>query len=379
MRPALAPPPPAATTVVVLVLEGEYRLTAAVLFCLSRDPRVAVHVVSREAASPFRYSRYVRSHHHLARPAFDASFLAFAQVVATRTHAQVLLPIDVEGMRFALAHRRQLEAVVRVLPLPSAATYEIAADKSQLACFMEEHSLPGPRTITDLGPGLPARLAALPFPVLLKPTEGAGGQGIRLFHDAPTLLECVAQLPPARYIIQTYLEGYDIDCNVLYKDGKLVAYSVQRGLVANADRYAPTQAIEFVENAAVLAVVDKLMTALRWNGVAHLDLRYDAATQRINVIEINPRFWLTVVGSAVTARVNFPVLACRATLGLPLAPPAFALGRYIPFPDFVKYKYATRGPDKVPFSLRDTSLLGFLGDPLPKLLRLLNPRRVRVE
>jgi predicted ATP-grasp superfamily ATP-dependent carboligase len=380
MRPTLAPPPLAATTVVVLVLEGEYRLTAAVLFCLSRDQRVAVHLVSREAASPFRYSRYVRSHHHLARPSFDASFLAFAQVVATRTHAQVLLPVDVEGMRFALAYRRQLEAVVQVLPLPSSEAYEIAADKSRLACFMQQHNLPGPRTITDLGHDLPAQLAALPFPVLLKPTEGAGGQGIRLFHDAPTLLACVAQLPPdAHYIIQTYLEGYDIDCNVLYKDGKLVAYSVQRGLVANADTYAPTQAIEFVENAAVLAVVDKLMTALRWNGVAHLDLRYDAATQQLNVIEINPRFWLTVVGSAVTARVNFPVLACRATLGLPLAPPAFALGRYIPFTNFLKYKYATRAKDKVPFTLRDTSLLGFLGDPLPKLICWLSPQRVRME
>jgi hypothetical protein len=35
--------------------------------------------------------------------------------------------------------------------------------------------------------------------------------------------------------------------------------------------------------------------------------------------------------------------------------------------------------NKVPFTLRDTSLLGFVGDPLPKLICLLSPGRVRLE
>ena len=364
----------------VLVLEGEYRLTAAVLFCLSRQPELRIHMVSRDAASPFRYSRYVRSHHHFTRPQFDADFVSFIHLVAGRTGAQVLLPVDVEGMRFAIAHRRALAAVLRVLPLPGAAAYEIAADKSLLASFMQQHGLPGPCTITDLAHRLPEQLAALRFPVLLKPTDGAGGRGILRFQAAPELLAYVDHLPPGgHYVIQTYLEGYDIDCNVLYEDGRLVAYSIQRGLVENADIYAPTQAIEFVQNAAVLAVVDRLMTALGWNGVAHLDLRYDAATGHINVIEINPRFWLTVVGSAVAAKVNFPALACHAALGEAVAPPAFALGRYIPFANFLKYKYASKAKNKVPFTWHDTSLLGFLGDPLPKLICLLSPGRVRLE
>ena len=364
----------------VLVLEGEYRLTAAVLFCLSRAPEVVIHLVSHEAGSPFRYSRYVRSHHHLARPALDAEFLAFVTQLVGRVSAQVLLPVDVEGMRFAIAQRAALEAVVRVLPLPSADAYEIAADKSLLASFMQQHHIPGPQSITDLGADLPAQLAGLRFPVLLKPTDGAGGRGILLFQEARELLAYVAGLPPGgKYLIQTYLEGYDIDCNVLYQDGRRLAHSIQRGLLAAASAYAPTQAIEFVQNCAVLAVVDRLMGALRWNGVAHLDLRYDAVSEEINVIEINPRFWLTVVGSAVKAKINFPVLACRAALGQPVAEAPFALGRYIPFTNFLKYKYASRAPNKVPFTFRDTSLLGFLGDPLPKLICMLSPQRVRLD
>ena len=365
---------------IVLVLEGEYRLTAAVLFCLRLRKGVVIHVVSREATSPFRYSRYVASHHCQPGPEFDAAFVDFARQVAEHTGAQVLLPVDVEGMRFVIAHRAALEAVVPVVPLPGAAAYEVAADKSLLAAFMRRHQVPGPATLTSIGPHLAGQLAHLRFPVLLKPTDGAGGQGIVLFETAAGLLAHVATLPPGgQYIVQTYLEGYDIDCNVLCRDGQLLAHSIQRGLLGAATAYAPTQAIEFVRDHAVLAVVCQLMAALHWNGVAHLDLRYDAATRQVNVIEINPRFWLTVVGSAVKAKVNFPVLACLAALGRPIAQEPFALGRYIPFVNFLKYKYASRAKNKVPFTFGDTSLLGFLGDPLPKLICLLSPGRVRVE
>ena len=369
---------------VVLVLEGEYRLTAAVLFCLSLREKLVIHLVSRDATSPFRYSRYVRAHHCQAGPALGPAFVAFALRVAGRTGAQVLLPVDVEGMRFAIAHRAALETGLRVLPLPGAAAYEVAADKSLLAAFMRRHGVPGPATLTDLRQDLAGQLAALRFPVLLKPTAGAGGQGIVRFEDAAGLLAHVAALPPGgEYVVQTYLEGYDIDCNVLCQDGQVLAHSIQRGLLGAACAYAPTQAIEFVQDGPVLAVVRQLMAALRWNGVAHLDLRYDAAAQAVNVIEINPRFWLTVVGSAVKARVNFPVLGCLAALGRPLerplGPVPFALGRYIPFVNFLRYKYASRAKNKVPFTFDDTSLLGFLGDPLPKLICLLSPGRVRME
>ena len=379
-RPAALPVPARPDRLTVLVLEGEYRLTGAELLCLSRQPGVRVHLLTRDARSPYRFSSCVRTAYVAPANLPDASLATFAGEVAAATGAEVLLPVDVEGMRFAIAHREALEAVVRVLPLPSAAAYEVAADKSLLAAFMRRHGVPGPPTLTDIRHNLAGQLAGLRFPVLLKPTDGAGGQGIVLFQEAAGLLAHVATLPPGgQYIVQTYLEGYDIDCNVLCRNGQVLAHSIQRGLLGAATDYAPTQAIEFVRNRAVLAVVSQLLAALRWSGVAHLDLRYDAATRQVNVIEINPRFWLTVVGSAVKARVNFPVLACLAALGRPLEQGPFALGRYIPFVNFLKYKYASRAKNKVPFTFGDTSLLGFLGDPLPKLICLLRPGQVRME
>ena len=274
--------------------------------------------------------------------------------------------------RFAIAQRPALETALRVLPLPTAAYYEIATDKGLLAAFMQCHRIPAPDTIADIQTNLAAKLARFRFPVLLKPIDGAGGRGIVKYASAEALLAAVAALPAgSRYIVQHCLEGYDIDCNVLYHNGRLVAHSIQKGLVPTGGEYAPTEAIEFVRDDAVLAVVDRLMRALHWNGVAHLDLRYDYGDHQVKVIEINTRFWLTVVGSALTARVNFPALACLVAAGRPAAAAPFALGRYIPFASFWKLRYGQRErrPGDIRFDWRDTSVRAFLSDPLTKLYR----------
>ncbi|TGE17333.1 ATP-grasp domain-containing protein [Hymenobacter elongatus] len=360
-------------TLTVLVLESNYRLTGAVLFCLCRQKGVVVHLLSRNSASPYRFSRYVRKHHCFSPEKSDAEFLAYTREVAENTQAEVFLPIDVAGMRFTIAHRQQLAAFLRVLPLPESAAYEIATDKSKLGAFMQARGIPAPDTILDVRRNLAAQLEGFRFPVLLKPVDGIGGGGIELFQDAETLRRAVAALPAAsNYVIQNCIEGYDIDCNVLYHKGKLVAYSIQKGILPAVSTYAPTEAIEFVRNEAVLDVVHRVMSALNWSGVAHLDLRYDTQARQMKVIEINTRFWLTVVGSAVRATMNFPVLACRAALGQQIPPASFTLGRYIPFANFLRYKLLGRGPNKIPFSWQDTTIRGWLGDPLPKLHHLLH-------
>ncbi len=358
----------------VLVLEGDFHLTMAVLFCLSRQPGFRIHMVSRVPHSPFRFSRYLDSHQFFSPAKSEAEFVAFIGHVVAETETRVLLPIDVPGMRLVIAHRDELAKVVRVLPLPCTEAYETATDKSRLAVFMQAHGIPAPDTILDIRNNLPAKLESFRFPVLLKPVEGAGGRGITRYETAGALLSAVAALPPTgNYLIQNCLAGYDIDCNVLYEDGRLVAYSIQKGLVpALSSAYAPTEAIEFVRSRAVLTVVNELMSALHWSGVAHIDLRYDEHTDQMRVIEINTRFWLTVVGSAITAQVNFPVLACLTTLGQHLEPGPSQLGRYIPLARLLAYRWhQPRAAAPIRFPLRDISIWALLGDPLPRLYRLL--------
>ena len=57
------------------------------------------------------------------------------------------------------------------------------------------------------------------------------------------------------------------------------------------------------------------MQTLNWSGVANVDVRFDYKTKQCMVLEINPRFWLSVEASEI-AGVNFPYLYCLSSLNL---------------------------------------------------------------
>ena len=106
--------------------------------------------------------------------------------------------------------------------------------------------------------------------------------------------------------------------------------------------------------------------ALRWNGVANLDMLRCAATGATMVLEINPRYWATLLGS-VHARVNFPYLACLAALGHPFPPTKSQPITYADQSTAIKQmlKKMTGRPHLAGLKLRNTALWTSLTDPLP--------------
>ena len=63
-----------------------------------------------------------------------------------------------------------------------------------------------------------------------------------------------------------------------------------------------------------MTVANKLVHELGWSGVANIDMRYDARHKIPMVLELNGRYWFSLLGS-LNAGVNFPLLACEMCLG----------------------------------------------------------------
>jgi predicted ATP-grasp superfamily ATP-dependent carboligase len=61
-------------------------------------------------------------------------------------------------------------------------------------------------------------------------------------------------------------------------------------------------------------VAERLIRELGWSGVANIDMRLDAGHKIPLVLEINGRYWFTLLG-ALNAGINFPLLACEMCLG----------------------------------------------------------------
>jgi len=80
-------------------------------------------------------------------------------------------------------------------------------------------------------------------------------------------------------------------------------------------KYRAAVGIEFVYDERVVQVVERLMRLLNWSGVAHIDLRFDQDEDEIKVIEINGRYWGSLLGS-LNAGINFPALAVQCCNGV---------------------------------------------------------------
>lgn len=316
----------------VLIIDGESEHSLKVLRCLAHAPRVKVHVLSSVLRTRIRWSRHYASfHHHNHAYDDEEHYLEEIGIVARREKVKVLLPVDDPSVRFTAKHRAALEEFAKITPVPELGTFETANDKWLLGDFMQRQGIPTPKTIPCArSTGFGQRLDEMTFPVLLKPTRGRGGEGIRQFddsHSLKTFLEGNHE-DPSPYIIQNTVQGHDIDCSVLCEEGQVLAHTIQKTVIPNPLRFSPALSIEFVLHDEVLQVVGKLVAALRLTGVVHFDLIVDEADQRVKVLEINTRYWSSLMGS-FTMGVNFPYLSCLAALNRPLPPVGYRCGRYI--------------------------------------------------
>jgi predicted ATP-grasp superfamily ATP-dependent carboligase len=361
----------------ILVLEGGYKLTSTLLFCIAQSKDFDIHFLSRTEKSPFRYSRYVKSHHYFPAEKPVMEFIGFAERVTKKTNSKVLLPIDAEGMHFIIEYKKEFSAFINPALTAHLGDYDTAADKGKLAEFLIRENIPCPPTIVNLQENLEEQLDNFKFPVLLKPTDGEGGKRIT-FHDTKEdVLKFIRENNIGeKYIIQTLINGYDIDCNVLYKEGKLQYYSIQKGVSTGENGYKPATAIEFVKDERVIEVVDKMMSKLNWSGVAHIDLRFDEDEQKMKIIEINTRFWLTIIGSILVTKINFAELIVKLTLGLPTPTQnGYPTGRYIAFVDYLEAKFSKNTTTK--FRFKETTAKYVLGDLGPKLYLMASNEAVR--
>lgn len=321
---------PPQRSILLLQLGSDTGLALLVARCLGRWTGTRVHLFNHGRSSA-RHSRHVATN-WVVPPASGPGVAAELLLRALeQTKADVLLPVDQEAIRFAHACRLRLPARTRLAPGPAMAALDRADDKQALAVLLEELRIPCPRTVAiTVGSDPRDALRELRFPVLLKPTRLSGGRGIRQFDTLSDLVDHVGRHQPLAdaSIVQEYQPGLDLGCNVLCQSGRILAHTLQRSFLPPARPYQMPAGIEFVRDDAILAMVARLVRALDWSGVANIDLRYEESTGTAYVLEINPRFWGSLLGSLAVG-VNFPELACRVALGQELPELEYRPGRFI--------------------------------------------------
>lgn len=354
----------------VLFIDADGELPLSVARCLAQHSGIKLHVFSRYNQTLLRYSKYVDSYHS-GRVENDQQRIEKIQESVKKTSADIIMAVREPSIRFMSEHRTTLEKIAYLMPLPELNDFDEVVDKWRLSQLLVNHGIPGPATILYTDDNQFAKsLDKFAFPVLLKPTRGGAGDQILSFKRKEELINFLSRNKKYanKFIIQSFIDGFDIDCSVLARDGEILAYTIQKGIILR--KFAYSSGIEFVHHPQTLETAKRIVSSTNWTGVAHFDFRYDNADKQIKLVDFNARFWNTVAGSLVVG-VNFPYLAIKTALGQNFPIPGYNSGKFIMrqaiFGQIVKNLVSK---PRVHFKYRETELKFVFSDPMPEIKKI---------
>lgn len=358
------------TPISVLVPDGEHELSLRVLRCLAYAPNIKVTVLSQDAWAPIRFSCHHCGFVDHAVDTFDDKRVEAIRDAAKKARADIILPVALPCTRLIAEYSQEFVNVSSLPPLASKSLIDTFSDKWQFSQVLEGIGVPYPRSVEATSDELAgSRYAPLRFPVIVKARNGASGDGIRICRDEQQLRSFLrAQEKPDQFLVQEFISGPDIDCSVLAQDGKILAQTTQLGIIPSSKPFKPPAAVQFVYKDEVREIVEHLVRSTGWSGVCHFDFVYDEEKKEPKLLEANPRYWRSVLGSLV-AGVNFPYLACKTTKGERYPLPSYREVRYSkPEEGLGLWLRSMMGERQKISRLDETGIPFILKDPLPEIV-----------
>ncbi len=363
----------------VLIPDGESHILIHVVNCLAQIKGLKIYVMSNMKYLPMRYSRYIHHYSYYPKAETDTEWIANINKELERFSIDLVMPIFETGIRTVIKYQNLITPQNKLGLLPALTNFNTAINKGLLDAHLVKHELPRPVSVI-VEPGQAYNTSKITYPALVKPMEGfGGGQGIHVFKDKTALKHYFdTNAFTYSYLIQDYIEGYDIDCSVLCKDGEILAYTIQKGNLMGKSKFKPQVGLEFVEEPKLYEVVKKLMESLNWSGVAHIDMRYDKQDNQFKVIEVNTRFWVSLDASLI-ANVNFPHLYCLASQGKRFEMPKCKRVTYLNLKGVVKCVRKNIGfMFRITYLLQQTSLKFAVKDPVPMLYKIISRTKNKI-
>ena len=190
---------------------------------------------------------------------------------------------------------------IQCFPCSNAEALDTLHNKWRFAEICRQHSIPTPTTIllesvNQLEEGL---FDEVGFPLIVKPLAGGGGHGVVRLNSYKSLLEYVKKNAPGSQfplIAQSFIPGQNIDISILATDGQILCSTVQSWINKGI--------LEFTSNPDLYDIATRIIQELNYDGLAHFDMRIDARTDKVYVLECNPRAWNTIAAS-MWQGVNF--------------------------------------------------------------------------
>jgi predicted ATP-grasp superfamily ATP-dependent carboligase len=243
----------------------------------------------------------------------------------------ILIPVTDFTLIPILERKDEFEKYVKVAtPHPDVAY--LALDKSRTYKIAEDNSIPYPKTYAIQNPGDLARLSKeIHYPVVIKPR-------MKIFwsKDKAVMLKVTARnyafnpydlvnkyenlisssnlsFPDCFFLAQEYAPGRGYGVEILMHDSQAKAVFAHKRIREYPLKGGASTYRMSIYNNTMLSLAVKLLKAMKWEGVAMVEFKFDSLNQATNLIEVNGRFWGSLALS-INAGVDFPYLLYKSIM-----------------------------------------------------------------
>lgn len=274
---------------------------------------------------PLYKSRFIRNSYQITPSgADDRKYIEDIKNICNENHYDIALPFGNDSYYAFAKHGDALKGSVNFL-VPSTEAFLIAHDKSKTSKFCESIGIKVPLIYEVANDSDLTHIAnQVRFPVVIKAKSGSGvNAGLRYANNKEELRQKYYEIASqesttgsSNYqpFIQEYIPGFIHDACTLTVNGNVATILTQVRRVMYPI-YGGVGAINYTTHDPELtALARKVLEALKWNGPAQIEFKYDHRDQTYKLIEINPKLWGTTALS-IKAGVSFPCLIRDVLMG----------------------------------------------------------------
>jgi predicted ATP-grasp superfamily ATP-dependent carboligase len=307
----------------VFVTDG--RSLAALAIARSLGSKgIEVHCGDDFATNVTSFSRYVKHNYVYPQPEAEPErFVDFLLKLVERENYDLILPVRDKTTEIISQYKDRFLDRTNLL----IADYNIIQkfmDKGETIKLARDAKVSIPNTYFPEEESIEQISHKVTYPALVRPRRSSGSRGIEYVNSQNDLLKAY------HYVRSQYGEPI-IQEYISHEGGH---YSVATLFDSNSNPvsthvYVETKQYPISGGPAVNAVsvekpawVDEYLRFLKdnnWVGPAHMDVLYDINTNRPRLLEVNPRFWMSL-NLSIQSGVDFPYLLYQLSTGEKVRP-----------------------------------------------------------
>jgi predicted ATP-grasp superfamily ATP-dependent carboligase len=302
-----------AAAVDVLVTQGWGRIAYNIVRSLGRQG-LKVDVGFDRFRGMAAISRY--THSSFFHPSFISHTPQFIQCVREAVQSRrpkVYIPADQEALVVA-KYRSELSDLPTEVPVAPFAVLRRLHKKDDASLLATSLDIPTPETLIPKSESdIRACLQEWGDPIVLKRLSSSGARGV-FYLRRDSLSEFLdatsAELRFGNFLVQRFVRGTGYGVSMLFNHGQPRARFTHKRLREKFHSGGISTLRISTANGMLEDYAERLLSSVKFHGVAMVEFKFDETTQQAWLLEVNPRFWGSLA-LAIQSGVDFPFLLYR--------------------------------------------------------------------